>query len=224
MKALLISLFVMLLLFTACSPDSSYRTPTPESSISLVPLYVGGFKLAMIPSDAIVDLKDDTVGQRLTQLAQSGRLFVFYGEASTPTPFPEEGYKAARTEAFVKISQFVELRVKSIEWKISSTISQTGTPKSLKALTESIIKRAIQISTDVNFSGARDIVRYRLDRPGELDRYVVVVLFDPEVLLASLKGSMEYLKLRNTAEQMGENGKIFFEQLNEVLEEAFKAF
>jgi len=224
MKVAGLLVLVLVVFLSSCSLTTQSYLESPASSVTLVPLYVGNFKLAMIPSDAIIDLKDDSVGQRLSQLAEEGRLFVFYGESSNPTPLPEEGYRAARAEAFVKISQFVKLRVQSVEWKLSSTISTAFSSNSLMEITESIVKRAIQISSNTQFSGAKDIVRYRLDRPGELDRYVVIVLFDPETLLVSLKMSEEYLQMEKVSESMGMNGRIFFEELNRALEEAFKSF
>jgi len=223
MKVAGLLVLVSVVFLCSCSLTNQSHPETPAFSVTLVPLYVGDFKLAMIPSDAIIDLKDDSVGQRLSQLAEEGRLFIFYGESSSPTPLPEEGYRAARAEAFVKISQFVELRVQSVEWKLSAAISTVSLPSNLMTMTESLVKRAIQISSNTQFSGARDIVRYRLDRPGELDRYVVIVLFDPETLMASLKMSEEYLHIKEVSEAAGTNGRIFFEELNRALEEAFKS-
>jgi len=186
-------------------------------SVPLVRIQIGGVPIVEIPSDAIIDMKDEASGPRIAELYEMGKLLVFYGEASTPSPFPEEGYKKAREEAFIRIAQYVELRAKVAESKVSATVSSP-----LLSRTQSLMKRIISISTDTNFGGAKDILRYRLKRSGELARYVVVVLFDPEELLNTIKMSKEYLEMEKQARAMGEAGLEFFQQLNAVLEEALE--
>jgi len=182
-KALVILLCVLLvLLVVACSPNA-----TKLGSVSSPPMgvlvYMEEIPLVTLPNGSVVERIDLSQMQRIRRLYSTGQLLIFFGAASTPTPFAEEGYASARLDALQQMAQFISARVQSVESKLSTTISRLVDDPNVRSemwsVTRSVLNRVQKLFTDVKIYGGREIVWYRYHRVGELPRYGVVILYDP---------------------------------------------
>jgi len=182
-KVLVILLCALIILFTvACSPDVTKFGSVFSPPIG-VPVYMEEIPLVTLPRGSLVERIDLSQMGRIRRLYSTGQLTIFFGTASTPTPFAEEGYASARLDALQQMAQFISVRVQSVESKLSTTIGRLVDDPIVRSevwsTTRTVLNRVQRLFTDVKIYGGREIVWYRYHRAGELPRYGVVILYDP---------------------------------------------
>jgi len=196
---------------------------------STVDVKIGNVTIDTVPRDEFVLIeKDSTVALRLEQLAKEGKLKLFYGTYSGGGDLADKK-AAARMEAVNELANFMQARVKSLEQKVSGVMNQYVTDEKgkeqLKSLTQSFMKRVLELASDAKIMGARVIAFYKFKLEGRTV-YKVTLFFDPEQAWEAISLNQvyqqEYEKLKNEARAMGEAGRTFFQELNKVLEEAMK--
>lgn len=193
---LLYLLFLSLILLTSCG-SAGLLEPERNAMLSAgVTVYIDEIPLVTLPEGSVVERIDLSLSSKIKNLYQSGRLIVFFGTASSPTPFPEEGYASARLEALQQMAQFIHSRVQSVETKLNTTIStlieDQNTKSEAFAVTQSVLKKTEKLFVDVRIYGGREIVWYKYHKTGELPRYGVVVLYDPYEAYLALMSNTDF--------------------------------
>ncbi len=229
MRGLMLVLSVILVLsLISCGPSAGGGAFSTTPLDMGTPVYMDGILLVTLPSGSVVERVDLTVLPKVRRLYESGKLKVFFGVASTPSPFPEEGYASARLEALSQMAQFISTRVRSVETKMSTTISNAiedpDTRSQVFGVTINVLKRTQQLFTDVRIYGGREIIWYRYHRPGELPRYGVVILYDPDEALMAIMASESFQKAWRTAleefKKLGTAGEELSLELKKSLKES----
>ncbi|HCZ05575.1 MAG: hypothetical protein PWP37_485 [Thermotogota bacterium] len=171
---------------------------------------------------------DQTVAPRLEELWKAGKLKLFYGYYTGGGSI-EDKRAGARMEALNDLANFMRTRVNAVEQKVSGVMNQYITDEKgkeqLQSLTQSFMKRVLELATNADIMGARVIAFYSFELEGR-QTYKVAMFFDPEQAWEAISLNrlylQEYEKLKDQARAMGEAGQEFFKQLNSVLEEALK--
>ncbi|MCD6254537.1 MAG: hypothetical protein DRP27_07090 [Thermotogae bacterium] len=222
MKRLLVISFVVILVVGLTSCGWFFPPPTVDVKIGKVVIDTvprKGFNLIEV---------DQTVAPRLEQLWKAGKLKLFYGYYTGGGAI-EDKRAGARIEALNDLANFMQTRVKAVEDKVSGVMNQFITDEKgkerLRSLTQSFMKRVLELATNAEIMGARVIAFYSFELEGR-KVYKVAMFFDPEQAWEAISLNrlylQEYEKIKNQAKAMGEAGQEFFEQLNKVLEEAMK--
>ncbi|WGS65073.1 hypothetical protein [Marinitoga aeolica] len=182
------------------------------------PLDIDGVKIAEIPKEAVIEFKKAGKGPELKQLQKEGFLLYFDGIAEGAPGMGSVMYTQAEQDAREQLARYLNSVVTDFQQRAQGVLqsSTTGTDNDkVVSVANNVFKNVSSNFAKTIQTGAEVVAKYYVMKAGRIE-YHSVLVYNPKTAFSLLQ-QQSYL-----IEQLGDQGKEFYENLNKVLEEAFK--